>query len=275
MRLATDAALWRSGGLAVAAFLIAGASDRPTAALPSCDPDNGGITLPEGFCAVVVADQVGRARHLAVAPNGDIFVALEDGRGAGAKGGVLALRDTSGDGKTDVRETAGTAGGTGVALSKGALYFSTATTVYRFALPTGRLKPVGEPSVIVKDLPGGGHNARNLALSADGKTVFVNVGSPSNVCQVTDRSNESPGKDPCPELATRAGIWRFDANKQDQTRRAGRTTPPGFATPWGWSWPRTASCGPPSTAATSCFRTGPSFSPPSRAPKSRRRSCCK
>src|SRR5207244_10273080 len=101
----------------------------PSNLLPSCDPDNGGITLPDGFCAVVVADQVGRARHLAVAANGDIFVALEDGRGAAAKGGVLALRDTSGDGKADVRETAGAGGGTGIALSKGALYFSTATTV--------------------------------------------------------------------------------------------------------------------------------------------------
>src|SRR5207245_8311967 len=90
--------------------------------------------------------------------------------------------------KADVRETAGTEGGTGIALSKGSLYFSTATTVYRFALPAERLKPVGEPSVIVKDLPAGGHSARNLALSADGKTLFVNVGSPSNVCQVADRS---------------------------------------------------------------------------------------
>src|SRR5947209_19323893 len=169
---ATAAVRW-IGGLAVGGavlLLTAGTPDRPTAAVPSCDPDNGGITLPNGFCAVVVADQVGRARHLAVAANGDIFVALEDGRGAAAKGGVLALRDTSGDGKADVRETAGTGGGTGIALSKGALYFSTATTVYRFALPAGRLQAVGEPSVIVKDLPPGGHNARNLALSPDGKT---------------------------------------------------------------------------------------------------------
>src|SRR5205823_6812798 len=207
----------------IAALSLAAAlqSAYPANRLPPCEPDNGGITLPAGFCAVVVADQVGRARHLAVAPNGDIFVALEDGRGAGAKGGVLALRDTSGDGKADERETAGTAGGTGIVLSKGALYFGTATTVYRLALPAGRLKPVGEPSVIVRDLPGGGHSARNLALSADGKTLFVNVGSPSNVCQVADRSNESPGKDPCPELATRAGIWRFDATKQDQTEESG------------------------------------------------------
>ncbi len=35
-------------------------------ALPSCDPGNGGITLPEGFCAMVVAENVGRGRHLAV-----------------------------------------------------------------------------------------------------------------------------------------------------------------------------------------------------------------
>src|SRR3989440_12036581 len=113
---ATAALRW-IGGLAVGAavlLLTAGSPDRPTAAVPRCDPDNGGITLPDGFCAVVVADQVGRARHLAVAPNGDLFVALENGRGAAAQGGVLALRGTHGDGKAGVRETAGPGGGTGV-----------------------------------------------------------------------------------------------------------------------------------------------------------------
>ena len=44
------------------------------AAPPACDPDNGGLTLPPGFCAAVVAENVGRARHLVVAPNGDVFV---------------------------------------------------------------------------------------------------------------------------------------------------------------------------------------------------------
>ena len=37
-----------------------------------CDADNGGITLPAGFCAVVVADRLGAARHMAVTPNGDV-----------------------------------------------------------------------------------------------------------------------------------------------------------------------------------------------------------
>ncbi len=34
-----------------------------------CDQDNGGLTLPPGFCASVFADNIGRARHLTVAPN--------------------------------------------------------------------------------------------------------------------------------------------------------------------------------------------------------------
>src|SRR5207247_3432486 len=67
---------------------------------PACDPGDGDITLPEGFCAVVAADQVGSPRHLAVAANGDLFVALESRRSGPP--GVLALRDTTGDGKADV-----------------------------------------------------------------------------------------------------------------------------------------------------------------------------
>src|SRR2546426_655852 len=185
-------------------------------ALPICDSDNGGITLPAGFCAVVVADQVGAPRHLAVAPNGDVFVALQS-----RPGGVLALRDTTGDGKADITERFGSESGTGIALGKGVLYFSSTTTVYRYAIRAGSLVPLVEPDVIVRGLPDGGHAARNLALAADGRTLFVNIGSATNSCQVKDRSNESPGEDPCPELAYRAGVWRFDATKDGQTQANG------------------------------------------------------
>ena len=202
-----------------AAMLSAYPAAHPANRLPACDPSNAGLTLPEGFCAVIVADQLAAPRHLAVASNGDLFVALQGGRTGG--GGIIALRDTSGHGKADVRQTVGSEGGTGIALGKGVLYFSTTSTVYRYALRAGSLAPLGDPEVIVKDLPTGGHGARNLALSPDGRTLFVNVGSPSNSCQVADRSAESPGRDPCPELATRAGIWRFDATKPGQTEAAG------------------------------------------------------
>ena len=88
----------------------------------SCAPANDGLTLPEGFCAIVVADSVGRARHLRVADNGDIFVALENrfsfdgGERQSIPGGVVALRDADGDGRADLRERWGVSGGTGILL---------------------------------------------------------------------------------------------------------------------------------------------------------------
>ncbi len=45
-----------------------------------CAADNGGITLPEGFCAFLVVDSLPGTRHLEVAPNGDIFVARRNWR---------------------------------------------------------------------------------------------------------------------------------------------------------------------------------------------------
>src|SRR5262245_51361737 len=69
-------------------------------AVPACDPDNGGLTLPAGFCALVLHKGVGvNARHLLVMPNGDVFVTL---RNTGQKpGGIVGLRDTNGNGKFD------------------------------------------------------------------------------------------------------------------------------------------------------------------------------
>ena len=67
-----------------------------------CAPDNGGITLPRGFCATVFADSLAQPRHITVAPNGDVFVALNGG-------GILALRDRNGDGVADERQKFGDA----------------------------------------------------------------------------------------------------------------------------------------------------------------------
>src|SRR5882672_2109975 len=84
--------------LAAAAFVLTVHGQAPT-----CDPDNGGIKLPAGFCALVVADGLGTARHMAAAPNGDLYVALMAGGGPGnpgnSPGGVVALRDANKDGK--------------------------------------------------------------------------------------------------------------------------------------------------------------------------------
>ena len=74
----------------------------------TCPGDNGGITLPPGFCATVFADNIGHARHLAVAPNGVVYVNTWSGRyyrnTATPPGGFLvALQDTKGDGHADVQ----------------------------------------------------------------------------------------------------------------------------------------------------------------------------
>ncbi len=187
-----------------------------SAATVTCDPQNGGITLPQGFCATVFADDVGAARHMAIAPNGDVFVALR-----GNNGGIVALRDTTADGHADVqRRWSVDAPGTGMALDGETLYFGSDTGVLRFHLPTGSLEPSGGPDTIVSGLPARpGHSAKSIALS-DG-TMFVNIGSPSNSCQKEDRGNGSPGKDPCAELQTRAGIWRFDPSRTGQTESDG------------------------------------------------------
>src|SRR5947208_1277106 len=66
----------------------------------ACDADNGGITLPAGFCATTFADHVGTARHIAVTSSGDVYVML-------SAGAILALRDTNADGHSDVRATFG------------------------------------------------------------------------------------------------------------------------------------------------------------------------
>src|SRR5678815_5512406 len=73
--------------------------------LPKGDADNGKLTLPDGFEALVVVDSVGKARHIAVNENGDIYMKL---RGVTPLGGSVALRDTTGDGKADIVKYFGT-----------------------------------------------------------------------------------------------------------------------------------------------------------------------
>ena len=169
----------------------------------------------------MVAADVGPARHVAVAPNGDLFVALRDGRGQ--KGGIVALRDTNGDGRMDVREKFGDDGATGVALHNGYLYLATTTSVVRYKLAPGELKPSGPAETIVANLPDQREHA-DKSFAFDGRGgLYVNVGAPSNACQPQDRKPKVPGQDPCALLEKHGGIWRFDENKPGQT--AGRGPP--------------------------------------------------
>jgi len=190
-----------------------------------CDPDNGGITLPQGFCALVVANDVGTARHIAVAPNGDIFVATQSRGGRGTPetgGGVVALHDADGDGKFDTREAIGSGSTTGVALRNGYLYLAHPKTIERFKLTAGQIKPPGAAEVIVAGLPPETAQHNDKGLTFDGKgSLYINVGAPSNACQAPDRQPGAKGQDPCPILEKHGGIWKFDENKLNQTQEQG------------------------------------------------------
>lgn len=178
-----------------------------------CAAGNGGITLPPGFCASIVADNLGVARHLAVNVNGDVYVALqrrEDGKG------VVALRDSNGDGRADVAKYFGSLSGTGIAIHSGYLYFATNTEIVRYELVPGQLLPQSRPQTVVRGFPEQDeHSAKTMAFD-DAGHLYVNVGAPSNSCQKEDRSPGSPGIRPCPLLRHHGGIWRFDANRTDQ-----------------------------------------------------------
>lgn len=188
-------------------------------AAPRCDPDNGGITLPSGFCAQVVADGLGAARHAVVAPNGDLYVAIMSGRGD--KGGVAALRDTKGDGTFDIKERFGDLSSTGIGIRNGYLYVATVNAVIRYKMTPGQLKPSGDAEVVVADLPGvREHGDKGIAFDGKG-SLYVNVGSPSNACQPQNRRPHVAGQDPCPLLETHGGVWKFDENKLGQKQADG------------------------------------------------------
>jgi glucose/arabinose dehydrogenase len=182
-----------------------------------CAADNGGLTLPSGFCAIVAHDGIGLARHIAVAPNGNVYVALSRPSG----GAIVGLRDSNGDGVLDEEVRFGDVGGTGMAIRGGRLYFGANTFIVRYRLGDG-LRPTSEADTVVTGFPEQrAHPAKSLAFD-EGANLFVNVGGPSNACQVADRQAGSPGQDPCPELERQMGIWRFDTHRGKQRQQDGK-----------------------------------------------------
>lgn len=180
-----------------------------------CDPDNGGLILPPGFCAGIVADSLGFIRHLVVNANGDIYVALRNTRLN--LGGMLALRDMNKDGKMDKIEKFSDTPGISVTIRGGYLYFASDTDIYRYQLTGNHLLPQTRPEIIVRDLPGQKLHAGKAFVIDDANRIYVNIGAETNSCEREPETPASPGLDPCPELATHAGIWMFSADQLNQS----------------------------------------------------------
>lgn len=202
---------------------------------------NGGLFLPDGFEAVVVIDSLpGRARHIAVNDNGDIYVKA---RFANADESVIALRDTNRDGRADIVKRFGGMArergyGTGMRIHNGYLYFSSELVVYRYKLTPGELVPLTKQEVILTDDHAHGmheHIAKPLAFDNEGN-MYVPFGAPSNACEELFRKPNSAGMTPCPFLEDHGGVWRFDANKTGQTQKDGYRYATGIRSVVGMDW---------------------------------------
>ena len=155
--------------------------------LPPGDPDNGGLFLPDNFEAVVVADSIGHARHIAVSDNGDIYAKLRFAKNG--KGGNVALRDTTNDGKADIIQQFGNyedegSLANGMRIHNGYLYFSSARVVYRNKLSPDNLIPGSEMEVILTDDHEHDihwHITKPVSFDKQGN-MYVPFGAPSNAC---------------------------------------------------------------------------------------------
>lgn len=190
------------------------------------------ITLPAGFKAETVVQTLGNNRHLAVNSNGDVYVKLsrlKDGKG------ILVLRKKGGT--FEVINSFGNYTGTGIAIKNGYLYASSDNEVFRYKFnANNEIADPNNPEKIITGLVSKGqHASKSIALDNTGN-IYVNIGAPSNACQVKDRSSGSPGQDPCPILATAGGIWQFKVNKLNQSYAEGVRYATGLRNVVGLDW---------------------------------------
>ena len=144
---------------------------RPDGALPK---------VPEGFSVQVFAEGFKQPRTLRVAPNGDVFLS-ESGAGR-----VLVFRASSNavPAKPEVfvenlEKPYGIA--FHPAMNPRHIYIAAANQVVRYPYSDGAVKAAGPAEVVVGGIPTNRHWTRDLALSRDGKRMFVSIGSASNL----------------------------------------------------------------------------------------------
>jgi len=152
-----------------------GLVDRPEDAKPK---------LPPGFSAELVASGIENPRVVRVAPNGDLFVADSQANQVRvyrlAEGGAKPAR-TSIFAKGLTRPY-------GIAFYPPGdkpqwVYVANSNRVVRFPYRDGDLEASGKPETIIPRIPANHHWTRDIAFSPDGKTLYLSVGSGSNIAE--------------------------------------------------------------------------------------------
>jgi glucose/arabinose dehydrogenase len=143
-------------------------------------PANAQLRVPQGFTAQLWADNVGRARTIVFASNGDALIADS------SAGHIGVLRDADRDGRAEVRSVLveGFDRPFGLAIRPDGLYVADITGVWRLDYKPGDLKARGAPVRVTPQGalgPGTGHWTRSLAFAPDGERFYVGVGSRGNI----------------------------------------------------------------------------------------------
>lgn len=174
----------------------------------------GGLVLPKGFASNVFADGLERARWLAVAPNGDVFLTQS------TSSKIWLLRDADGDGRAEMKQVfAGDFDRPhGMAVRPGFLYVADIRGLWRIPYEPGQTAAKAGAERVTPEGAfgsGGGHWTRNIVFSPDGQRVYVAIGSRSNADE---------------EAPPRATVQEFAADGSGQrTFASGLRNPVGIA----------------------------------------------
>lgn len=148
-------------------------------------PEDAAPKALDGFRAEIFASGLDGPRVLKVAPNGDLFVTE-------SRGGRVRVFRFAEDGAKPAQSEVFAADlerPYGIAFYPPGpqpryVYIGTPSKVLRYPYANDDLRASGPAETVVSALPAdGGHWTRDLAFSRDGKTLFVAVGSKTNVAE--------------------------------------------------------------------------------------------
>ncbi|MCU1271526.1 MAG: glucose/sorbosone dehydrogenase [Acidobacteriaceae bacterium] len=155
-------------------------------------PEDAWPKAPEGFKVELYSTGLTNPRIMRTAPNGDIFLAET------SAGDIKVFRGMTADGKPEQMKVFAT----GLNIPFGIafyplgpnpewVYVANMDSVVRFPYHNGDMTSSGPPQHLL-DLPSGGHHrSRDVQFSADGKKMFVSVGSEQNVDDTPAEKNRA------------------------------------------------------------------------------------
>lgn len=190
------------------------------------------LQLPAGFKSTIVAEGLNGARHIAVTPEGNVYVKLsrlKDGKG------IFYLHNKTADGKFNKQDAFGDYPGTGIFIKGNYLYASSNDAVYRYKLDeNGAVIDPSKPEKIVSGLVDRKFDNSKSIVVDNANHIYVNAGSYVNACLLDIPSKKAPN--PCPLLDSVGGIWQFSTSKPNQQYKDAVHYAIGFKNVVGLDW---------------------------------------